>query len=108
MDAPDILMSLRGDGSDPDGSARQAVTELVAGTTAAEQAAVITAMRRGATWDQASDWLRQARREASSMEEGVYDRALGLFGGSTVLEWKECLDIAPALVYRLGELPLTS
>lgn len=106
MDAPEILLLLRSEDDEATDGARRAVEDLVAKTSPAEQAAVVTALRRGATWQQACDWLQQVQREATSMPDGVYERALGLFGGSTVLEWKECLDVAPALLYRLDELPL--
>jgi hypothetical protein len=47
-------------GADP----RQVVEELVAHTTAGEQAALATARRRGATWNEAMTFLEQVRRDA--------------------------------------------
>ncbi len=90
-----------GTGTDP----RQAVEELLARTTAEEQAALATALRRGATWNEAMSFLEQVRRDATSMPDNVYQRALTLYGDSTVLDWKECMDVAPALTYRPQGLP---
>jgi len=82
------------------GDARQTVDEVLAHTTVQEQAALATALRRGASWDEAMTWLDQVRRDATSMPVEVYERALTLYGDSTVLDWKECVDVAPALTYR--------
>ena len=100
MGAQEVLLLLRAGDRQPDDETRRAVSELVASTTAAEQAAIVSTLRRGASWDEAMGWLAQARMDALVIEEEVYRRALALYGGSILLEWKECLDVAPALIYR--------
>lgn len=95
-------------GDRPQHEARQAVRRLIANSNEQEQAAVLTTLRRGASWQEALDWLERTRREATSLEDGVYDRALTLYGDSSLLDWKECLDVAPALVYRPEGLPQPS
>jgi hypothetical protein len=90
-----------GTGADPG----QAVKEVLARTTPQEQAALATTLRRGASWDEAMKWLEQVRHDATSLPDEVYQRALALYGDSTVLDWKECVDVAPALTYRPQGLP---
>lgn len=100
MGAQEVLLLLRAEGGQPDEETRRSVRELVASTTEAEQSAIISTLRRGASWDEALGWLAQARMDALVIDEDVYRRALALYGGSVLLDWKECLDVAPALIYR--------
>ncbi|GAB2682701.1 hypothetical protein [Thalassiella azotivora] len=105
MDAQEILLQLQRENGVPADEAEKAARDLVASSTPAEQAAVIATLRRGASWSQARDWLERARFESASVDEAVFQRALEMYGGSLLLDWQECLDVAPALLYRPAGLP---
>ena len=105
MSAQETLLMLRAAGGEPDDQARQAVSDLVDRTTEAERAAVVTTLRRGASWDEAVGWLEQVRRDAGALDDDAFQRALALYGSSVLLDWKECLDVAPAMTYRSEGLP---
>ncbi len=100
MSAQETLLLLRAGGGEPDDEARHAVSDLVDRTTEAERAAVVTTLRRGASWDDAVGWLEQVRRDARALDDDAFQQALALYGSSVLLDWKECLDVAPAMTYR--------
>lgn len=92
-----VLASTQGSVSDQDTAD---VKRLVDNTTEAEQAGILTTLRRGGNLRDAMTWLKDARTAGQDIDPTAYELALSMYADSTLLAWKECLDIAPALTYR--------
>lgn len=92
-----VLTARDGDISEQD---KDRVKKLTDSTTEAEQQGVLSTLRRGGSLQDSLDWLDSARSSARDMKSDAYEVALSLYGDSTVLAWRECLNIAPALTYR--------
>lgn len=100
MDASKIVGVLKARGERVTTQDEADVRRLIDSTTEAEQAGILTTLRRGGNLRDAMAWLKDARQAGQDLDQQAYEMALSMYADSTLLAWQECLNIAPALTYR--------
>lgn len=104
MNAAEVSRVLAANGNKVTPEQRARIEHLIANTSQAELAGVISTIRQGHNLPQAEEWLEGARRASESVGPEAFELALAMFGESAVLEWSQCLQVAPAMTYRASKI----
>lgn len=104
MNSADVIRVLAANGNKVTPEQRSRIEHLIANTSQAELAGVISTLRQGHTLPQAEEWLDGARRASESVGADAFALALSMFGESAVLEWSQCLQVAPAMTHQASDV----
>lgn len=104
MNSADVIRVLAANGNKVTPEQRSRIEHLIANTSQAELAGVISTLRQGHTLPQAEEWLDGARRASESVGADAFALALTMFGESAVLEWSQCLQVAPAMTHQASDV----